>query len=131
MQPDDLGSPGYVERQSAAITRRWGRVWKRSNEDTNRRRERIYIVRENDPTPLTISLGKTEKYQGEQIDNDEFKSLSNLNQREAAANARMEGSSSDQIANKLMIATVIAVCGAVLAWGGFYALIMMHGDPPA
>lgn len=133
MLPDEIGSPGYVERQGAAITRRSGRLWKagksESSRDAHRSRERIYIVRENDPTPLTISLTAKNNYQGEQIKNLEFKALSNLIQREAAANARIEGSTSDNAANKLMIATIIAVCGAVLAWGGFYALLVIYGDP--
>ncbi len=131
--PDKIGSPGYVERQTASITRRSGRLWKFSNStaqnDANRSRERIYVTRENDPTPLTISLGAECFYQGPQIDNAEFKALSNLNQREAAANARMEGSFEDSIANKLLIATIIAVAGAVLAWGGVYALVVKYGVP--
>ncbi len=135
MLPDEIGSPGYVERQSAAITRRSGRIWKAGKSeaarDASRSREKIYDVRENDPNPLTISLTAAEKYQGHQIENLEFKALSNLIQREAAANARIEGSTSDNVASKMMIATIIAVCGAVLAWGGFYALLVLYGEPTA
>ncbi len=133
MLPDEIGSPGYIERQGAAITRRSGRIWKTGKSpaaiDANRSRERIYIVRENDPTPLTIALGAENNYQGEQIKILEFKALSNLIQREAAANARIEGSANDNVANKLMIATIIAVCGAIFAWVGFYALLVIYGDP--
>lgn len=133
MFPDKIGSPSYVERQTAALTRRWGRVMNRSKTpagtDNKRHRERIYIVRENDPTPLTVSLGIAGQYQGEQIKNSEFKDLSNLNQREAAASARIEGSSKDSVANKLMIAVVIAISGAVLAWGAVGVLIIIHGSP--
>lgn len=133
MFPDKKGSPGYVEQQAASITRRSGRLWgsgsTKSAIDAKRPRERIYVARENDPTPLTISLGAVGKYQGDQIDNKEFKALSNLNQREAAANARIEGSFEESIANKLLIATIISISGAVLAWGGVYALIVMNGEP--
>lgn len=135
MFPDKFGSPGYVEQQAASMTRRSGRLWGRSNTksgiDAKRPRERIYVGRENDPTPLTISLGVADNYQGPQIDNTDFKALSNLNQREAAANARIEGSFEDSIANKLLIATIISISGAVLAWGGVYALIVINGEPAA
>ncbi len=131
--PDKNGSPSYVERQSSSITRRWGRLWKLSKtdaqNDANRSRERIYVGRTNDPTFLSIALGVEGNYQDEQINNAEFKALSNLNQREAAANARIEGSFEDSIANKLLIATIIAVAGAVLAWGGVYALVVKYGVP--
>ncbi len=127
-----VGQPGYVERQSASLTRRWGRVWKSSvtpaATDANRSRERIYVVRENDPTPLTISLGVEGEYQGDQIGNQEFKDLSNLNQREAAANARIEGSTRDAAANKLLIAVIIAVSGAVVMWGVVGAVMLIYGE---
>ena len=132
MLPDS--GPGYVEQQGAAITRRWGRVWKLWSGpaaiEASRSRETIYIVRENDPTPLTISLGVKGQYQGAQVDNSTFKDLSNLNQREAAANASIEGSTRDANAAKWMIAVLIAVVGAVVAWIGVFAITFIYGEPP-
>lgn len=125
--------PGYVEIEAAVITKRSGRVWKswggQEAIEAGRKREVIYVVRENDPTPLTIGLGAAGGYQGQQIDNETFEDLSNLNQRAAASDAQIDGASKDLVASRMTIALIIGVTGAVLAWGGVFALTVIHGDP--
>jgi len=131
MFPDH--GPAYVEIQSAAIVTRSGRVWKsfKSPEaiEAARKRDVIYIVRENDPQPLTISLGSDKGYLGPAITHDAFADLSTLNQREASATATAEGSTQDQLQNKLMIALIIATAGAVGSWALFFALSVIYGEP--
>jgi len=126
--------PGYVEIQPAVLSRRWGRVWKRSGSpeatEAARKRETIYVVRENDPTPLTLRYGADKGYQGKQVDNATFSDLSNLNQREAQANATLAGSARDTAASRLMIAVIVAVVGAMAAWGGVFILAYLYGEQP-
>ncbi len=131
MFPDN--GPAYVEIQSAAIVTRSGRVWKsfKSQEaiEAARKRNVIYIVRENDPQPLNISLGSEKGYLGDPITHDAFDDLSTLNQREASATATAEGSTQDQLQNKLMIALIIATAGAVGSWALVFALSVIYGQP--
>lgn len=131
MFPDS--GPAYVEIQSAAIVSRSGRLWKSAESpeavEAARKRDVIYITRENDPLPLTIGLGSDQGYQGEQISHDFFSDLSNLNQREASATATAEGSTHDSLQGKLMIALIIAVGGAVGAWALYFILTVINGDP--
>ena len=126
--------PGYVEIQPAVLARRWGRVWKRADTpeatEAARKRETIYVVRENDPTPLTLRYGRDKGYQGKQVDNATFSDLSNLNQREAQANATLDGNSRDTAAARLMIAVIVAVIGAMAAWGGVFILAYLYGEKP-
>jgi len=123
--------PGYVERQQAAIVRRWGRVWVRSTDprllESARSRETVYVVRENDPTPLTIGYGAKSGYQGKQVESDEFDALSNLAQRDAAAQAKQAGNQRDLWQSRLTIAVIIAVVGAILSWAGVVFVAYTQG----
>ena len=131
MFPDS--GPAYVEMQSAAIVTRSGRVWKSFTNDeaieSARKRDVIYVVRENDALPLTIGLGAEKGYQGDQISHDFFDDLSTLNQREASATATAEGSTNDNLQNKLMIALIIAIAGAVGSWSLVFGLSVIYGNP--
>ena len=133
MLPDKGG--GFVEVEGTALVRRWGRVWKLWASDSAiesaRNREVIYVVRENDPTPMNMAYGVEHGYQGKQIEEARYKELSNLNQRQAASQAKMEGASRDAVVSRLMIGVVISIVIAGLAWGTFFVLTVLQGpiDP--
>tara|TARA_R110000851_G_scaffold202997_4_gene354818 strand:- start:42 stop:665 length:624 start_codon:yes stop_codon:yes gene_type:complete len=135
MLPDKGG--GFVETEGTALIRRWGRVWKiwtdLSGVESARAREVIYVVRENDPTPMNMSYGVENGYQGKQIEEARYKELSNLNQRQAAAQAKMEGAGRDAVVGRLMIGVIVSIVIAGAAWATFFVLTIIQGpiDPPA
>lgn len=124
--------PGFVQTKGTAILKRSGRLWKSSPDErvqeANRKRSVVYITRENDPNPLTISLGRSKGYQGDHVDHATFGDFANLNQREAAATATSEGTTKEAFVNKLMIALIIAVSGAIGSWVLYFVLTMLKGD---
>jgi len=135
MLPDKGG--GFVEQEGTALIRRWGRVWKiwpsETATESARSREVIYVVRENDPTPMNMSYGVEHGYQGKQIEEARYKELSNLNQRQAASQAKMEGAGRDVVVGRLMIGVIISIVIAGAAWATFFILTVIQGpiDPPA
>jgi len=124
--------PGYVEQTGTSLVRRFGRVWSVGESESAiealRNREVVYVVRENDPTPLNITYGAENGYQGKQIDNVRFKELSNLNQRQAAAQAKIDGAGRDAVVSRLMIGVIISVVIAGLAWGTFFVATFIKGS---
>lgn len=133
MLPDVGG--GFVEQEGTALIRRWGRVWKlwqsESAIEAARSREVIYVVRENDPTPMNIGYGVEHGYQGKQIEEARYKELSNLNQRQAAAQAKMEGAGRDVVVGRLMIGVIVSIVTAGVAWGAFFVLTFLQGPAEA
>lgn len=133
MLPEKGG--GFVEQEGTALIRRWGRVWKSWPSDTAteaaRAREVIYIVRENDPTPMNMSYGVEHGYQGKQIEEARYKELSNLNQRQAAAQAKIEGAARDVVVGRFMIGVIVSIVIAGAAWATYFILTVIQGpvDP--
>ncbi len=129
MLPDN--GPGFVENQRAVVVVRSGRVWRRftspAQVEATRGRSSIYVVRENDPTPLTLGAGWKAGYQPAQVDGDTLFDLEDLNTRAAGAKARQEGTSKDAFARLMGLAMVFAVIGTGLIWGGIIAVGLLKG----
>ena len=123
--------PGFVEDQKAVVVVRQGRVWRRfpsaAQVEAARGRSSIYVVRENDPTPLTLGAGWKTGYQPAQVDGDTLFDLEDLNTRAAGAKARQEGTGKDAFQRLLALAAVFAVIFTGLIWGGIVAVGLLKG----
>jgi hypothetical protein len=126
-----IGPFGFVENQLSVIAARQGRIWRKypsaAQVETARRRFTVYVVRENDPTPLTLGAGFHVGYQPSQVDTQTLSDLEDLNTRAAGAIARQEGSHKDAFQSRMALAAVFAVIGTAAIWGAIIAVGLLKG----
>ena len=110
---------GYVERQGSNLAYRFGRVTKQYFDpiitENSRKRQEIYIVRENDPAPLEIHNFEG-GYRGKTVPREELEKYENANLREATMIALAEGADKNISASRMSMAVIISISITGIIW---------------
>lgn len=122
---------GYGETVGSAVLIRSGRVMipPRSLEHANalRSRRMAYLVRLNDPTPLTPALGVGKQYMGTRFSHEDYRRLEDLNTRAGAAQAIAQGTFKDAALSKLGWALLIMGSFAGVSWLAIVIMAIASG----
>jgi len=122
---------GYAEMPNTDHQIRSGRVWKRwgtpEQTDAARSRRTVYLLREDDVSPLDLSAGVAAGYVGRRLTHEQFTGLKDLNARASATMGVKEGSARDHLGRMFGIVMVLAVGGGVLAWGALIVAGILTG----